>query len=165
MSYSVYLVKNRAGFFLDFEHPTFQGVITFRHVNPGCRFACPGLWAPLGLQPALAKSGTQGVASLALGYVLHWAFSPSLLNPELECNTTMSVKVGAWHNAHTLHPVLTQKRHSRCTCPTKLGESAVWMPFFWYFLPWCNKNTRNCNICDSTFGHSLRTFASWKWGK
>ena len=108
---------------------------------------------------------TQGVASLALGYVLHWAFSPSLLNPELECNTTMSVKVGAWHNAHTLHPVLTQKRHSRCTCPTKLGESAVWMPFFWYFLPWCNKNTRNCNICDSTFGHSLRTFASWKWGK
>ena len=26
----------------------------------------------------------QGVASLALGYVLHWAFSPSLLNPELE---------------------------------------------------------------------------------
>ena len=26
----------------------------------------------------------QGVASLALGYVLHWAFSPPLLNPELE---------------------------------------------------------------------------------
>ena len=25
VSYSVYLVKNRAGFFLDFEHPTFQG--------------------------------------------------------------------------------------------------------------------------------------------
>ena len=25
MSYSVYLVKNRAGFFLDFEHPTLQG--------------------------------------------------------------------------------------------------------------------------------------------
>ena len=24
---------------------------------------------------------TQGVASLALGYVLHWAFSPPLLNP------------------------------------------------------------------------------------
>ena len=24
---------------------------------------------------------TQGVAALALGYVLHWAFSPSLLNP------------------------------------------------------------------------------------
>ena len=27
---------------------------------------------------------TQGVASLALGYVLHWAFSPQLLNPKLE---------------------------------------------------------------------------------
>ena len=26
----------------------------------------------------------QGVASLALGYVLHWAFSPPLLNPKLE---------------------------------------------------------------------------------
>ena len=29
---------------------------------------------------------TQGVASLALGYVLHWAFSPSLLNPNLNKN-------------------------------------------------------------------------------
>ena len=27
---------------------------------------------------------TQGVASLALGYVLHWAFSPPLLNPKLQ---------------------------------------------------------------------------------
>ena len=27
---------------------------------------------------------SQGVASLALGYVLHWAFSPSLLNPKLK---------------------------------------------------------------------------------
>ena len=27
---------------------------------------------------------TQGVASLALGYVLPWAFSPSLLNPKLQ---------------------------------------------------------------------------------
>ena len=25
---------------------------------PGCRFACPGLWAPLGFQPAFAKSET-----------------------------------------------------------------------------------------------------------
>ena len=38
----------------------------------------------------------QGVASLALGWVLHWAFSPRLLNPKLEhfyikpnCMTTM----------------------------------------------------------------------------
>ncbi len=28
----------------------------------------------------------QGVASLALGYVLHWAFSPPLLNPKLEAS-------------------------------------------------------------------------------
>ena len=28
--------------------------------------------------------GTQGVATLALGYVLHWAFSPSLLNPKTQ---------------------------------------------------------------------------------
>ena len=27
---------------------------------------------------------TQGVASLALGYVLHWAFSPSILNPKIQ---------------------------------------------------------------------------------
>ena len=27
---------------------------------------------------------TQGVASLALGYVFHWAFSPPLLNPKFE---------------------------------------------------------------------------------
>ena len=27
---------------------------------------------------------TQGVASLALGYVLQWAFSPPLLNPKVE---------------------------------------------------------------------------------
>ena len=27
---------------------------------------------------------TQGVASLALGYALHWAFSPSILNPKLK---------------------------------------------------------------------------------
>ena len=29
---------------------------------------------------APTRGGTQGVASLALGYVLHWAFSPHLLN-------------------------------------------------------------------------------------
>ena len=26
---------------------------------PGCRYACPGLWAALGFQPALAKSETE----------------------------------------------------------------------------------------------------------
>ena len=39
----------------------------------------------LPLQGATAPThDTQGVASLALGYVLHWAFSPRLLNPKLE---------------------------------------------------------------------------------
>ena len=37
------------------------------------------------LQGATAPTrDTQGVASLALGYVLHWAFSPPLLNPKLK---------------------------------------------------------------------------------
>ncbi|WP_337561190.1 hypothetical protein, partial [Prevotellamassilia timonensis] len=39
----------------------------------------------LPLQGATAPTrDTQGVASLALGYVLHWAFSPPLLNSKLE---------------------------------------------------------------------------------
>ena len=39
----------------------------------------------LPLQGATAPTrDTQGVASLALGYVLHWAFSPLLLNPKLQ---------------------------------------------------------------------------------
>ena len=35
-----------------------QGVNAVVIHNPGCRFACPGLGAPLGFQPALAKSET-----------------------------------------------------------------------------------------------------------
>ena len=39
----------------------------------------------LPLQGATAPTrDTQGAASLALGYVFHWAFSPPLLNPKLE---------------------------------------------------------------------------------
>ncbi len=39
----------------------------------------------LPLQGATAPTrDTQGVASLALGYVLHWVFSPHLFNQELE---------------------------------------------------------------------------------
>uniref|UniRef100_UPI0040385F67 hypothetical protein n=1 Tax=Prevotellamassilia timonensis TaxID=1852370 RepID=UPI0040385F67 len=45
----------------------------------------------LPLQGATAPTrDTQGAASLALGYVLHWAFSPPLLNPTLE----VSIRVG-----------------------------------------------------------------------
>ena len=40
----------------------------------------------LPLQGATAPThDTQDAASLALGCVLHWAFSPPLLNPKLEC--------------------------------------------------------------------------------
>ena len=44
---------------------------------------------------------TQGVASLALGYVFHWAFSPPLLNPKLElCNgSRILYKADALHGA------------------------------------------------------------------
>ncbi|WP_337364407.1 hypothetical protein, partial [Prevotellamassilia timonensis] len=49
----------------------------------------------LPLQGATAPTrDTQGAASLALGYVLHWAFSPPLLNPKLEfflCNSPILV--------------------------------------------------------------------------
>ena len=31
-----------------------------------------------------SNTRTQGAALLALGYVLHWAFSPPLLNPKLK---------------------------------------------------------------------------------
>ena len=51
--------KNNLIFDVDFELPTLQGAT-----------------AP--------TRDTQGVASLALGYVLHWAFSPHLLNPKVE---------------------------------------------------------------------------------
>ena len=45
----------------------------------------------LPLQGATAPTrDTQGAASLALGYVHHWAFSPSLLNPKLELQITNS---------------------------------------------------------------------------
>ena len=48
------------------------------------QYLCYGLKL-LPLQGATAPTrDTQGAASLALGYVLHWAFSPSLLNPKLE---------------------------------------------------------------------------------
>ena len=44
------------------------------------QYLCYGLKL-LPLQGATAPArDTQGAASLALGYVLHWAFSPSLLN-------------------------------------------------------------------------------------
>ena len=55
----------------------------------------------------------QGVASLALGYVLHWAFSPPLLNQKLELSIRFMVVNAIWFstkvkcckgNTKTLHP-------------------------------------------------------------
>ena len=55
----------------------------------------------------------QGVASLALGYVLHWAFSPPLLNQKLELSIRFMVVNTIWFstkvkcckgNTKTLHP-------------------------------------------------------------
>ena len=51
MSYSVYLVKNRAGFFLDFEHPTLQGVGNGDMVPR----ALPWALDLLGFQPAQGR--------------------------------------------------------------------------------------------------------------
>ena len=46
----------------------------------------------LPLQGATAPTrDTQGDATLALGYVLHWAFSPPLLNPKLESIIIVSI--------------------------------------------------------------------------
>ena len=48
----------------------------------------------LPLQGATAPTrDTQGVASLALGYVFHWAFSPPLLNLELELMKRLMTKI------------------------------------------------------------------------
>ena len=55
----------------------------------------------------------QGVASLALGYVLHWAFSPPLLNQKLGLSIRFMVVYAIWFstkvkcckgNTKTLHP-------------------------------------------------------------
>ena len=45
---------------------------------------------------------TQGVASLALGYVLHWAFSPPLLNPELEYSNNIFSLFATYITNHKL---------------------------------------------------------------
>ena len=50
---------------------------------------------------------TQGVASLALGYVLHWAFSPPLLNPKLELrNTPLGGEDVTIRQIESLYPIV-----------------------------------------------------------
>ena len=71
MSYDVYWVKNVQKKIADFEHPTLQGVNAINPPNPGCRFACPGLCATLGFQPALAKSETSVCNKYVKLYVMY----------------------------------------------------------------------------------------------
>ena len=61
----------------------------------------------LPLQGATAPTrDTQGVASLALGYVLRWAFSPPLLNPKLQLP----------HNPPNSHNLLIPLCHQPYLC-------------------------------------------------
>ena len=56
----------------------------------------------LPLQGATAPThDTQGVASLALGYVHHWAFSPSLLNPKLQLVYIIMFRISRYALAHS----------------------------------------------------------------
>ena len=58
----------------------------------------------------------QGVASLALGYVLHWAFSPSLLNPKPQGVASLALGLCA---PLGLQPVLAKSETPGCrfACP------------------------------------------------
>ena len=55
-----------------------QGAKTLLCGTPGCRFACPGLCAPLGFQPALAKSET----SVSLYNHVQRTMADTVLNDE-----------------------------------------------------------------------------------
>ena len=67
----------------------------------------------------------QGVASLALGYVFHWAFSPPLLNPKLELQIALCVfflggeaEVAFLSQVRSLPVIFTRTISARlvCTC-------------------------------------------------
>ena len=47
---------------------------------------------------------TQGVASLALGYVLHWAFSPPLINPKLQFFSRVRIFLLSLSRSETRRP-------------------------------------------------------------
>ena len=76
MSYSVYLVKNRAGFFLDFEHPTCKGKsmgerLTFTFALTGRRewgHGTQGVALGYGLAGLSARAGPQ---TRLFSYTLH----------------------------------------------------------------------------------------------
>ena len=67
---------------------------------------------------------TQGVASLALGYVLHWAFSPPLLNPKLEYSNNIFSPSATYITNHKLQvqaffsiPTTTKKADAQDSPP------------------------------------------------
>ena len=86
-------------------------VLKWKIVCIFCSTAAPCIKA-LPLQGATAPTrDTQGAASLALGYELHWAFSPPLLNPKLESNIYRAnslVRNPYWPVAHVSPPHAVQ---------------------------------------------------------
>ncbi len=93
------IVQGKRSDTLGFPHSKVSAPCKGKSFNPLCCYPC--LIADLAivyfvqylrhvlkllpLQGATAPTrDTQGAASLALGYVLHWAFSPPLLNLKLE---------------------------------------------------------------------------------
>ena len=75
-----------------------KSFISISNIECFCPFRASMLW----------QSVTQGVASLALGYVLHWAFSPPLLNPKLELKFQLRFHAirTAWHRIIAHHLVM-----------------------------------------------------------
>ena len=60
----------------------------------------------------------QGVASLALGWVLHWAFSPHLLNPKLEyviycCPAKRKYAIGRKQQTQALNATTKRKQQTQ----------------------------------------------------
>ena len=82
----------------------------------------------------------QGVASLALGYVLHWAFSPSLLNPKPQGVASLALGLCA---PLGLQPVLAKSEPPGCR-------------FACYVLHWAFIDIIGC---DSAIQASLIAFA------
>ena len=70
--------------------------------TPGCRFACPGLCAPLGLQPALANSETSASHYISQKRMaLFECFLNSKKN-QVKLFSTSSLIINELHNAFGL---------------------------------------------------------------
>ena len=69
---------------------------------PGCRFACPGLCAPLGFQPALVKSET---------WITYLISQTLIVQSILTCQPV---------NLSICQPVTALPKNLYCPCPTDL---------------------------------------------